>query len=102
MIRRPPRSTLFPYTPLFRSLDPATTAIVRDIEVARGVRREGRGPIDLAGGGAIGSDHGPVPLGIPLLDLVAVGIGRALEFAPGVHRERPPSSCCDHGPVPLD
>src|SRR5258708_39457135 len=24
MIRRPPRSTLFPYTTLFRSLDPAT------------------------------------------------------------------------------
>src|SRR2546425_6413272 len=35
MIRRPPRSTLFPYTTLFRSLDPAQ---VRD--VVDGVVRE--------------------------------------------------------------
>src|SRR3712207_6968190 len=28
MIRRPPRSTLFPYTTLFRSRAPTTTAIV--------------------------------------------------------------------------
>src|SRR3989337_362250 len=28
MIRRPPRSTLFPYTTLFRSKDPPTTEIV--------------------------------------------------------------------------
>src|SRR3989454_10584272 len=30
MIRRPPRSTLFPYTTLFRSLDPETDAVVVD------------------------------------------------------------------------
>src|SRR2546426_5580036 len=30
MIRRPPRSTLFPYTTLFRSGDPATRGSVRD------------------------------------------------------------------------
>src|SRR5260221_10960752 len=30
MIRRPPRSTLFPYTTLFRSIDPATTAKLKD------------------------------------------------------------------------
>src|SRR2546427_2837156 len=29
MIRRPPRSTLFPYTTLFRSVRPAGTAIAR-------------------------------------------------------------------------
>src|SRR2546430_5753842 len=29
MIRRPPRSTLFPYTTLFRSLDPGPRAVVR-------------------------------------------------------------------------
>src|SRR3712207_6851967 len=29
MIRRPPRSTLFPYTTLFRSPAPSTTATVR-------------------------------------------------------------------------
>src|SRR5687768_17793905 len=28
MLRRPPRPTLFPYTTLFRSVDPATTAVV--------------------------------------------------------------------------
>src|SRR2546429_6668493 len=30
MIRRPPRSTLFPYTTLFRSLDEAVDAVVAD------------------------------------------------------------------------
>src|SRR2546422_4681999 len=30
MIRRPPRSTLFPYTTLFRSLDRAQAAIIFD------------------------------------------------------------------------
>src|SRR2546426_2437610 len=29
MIRRPPRSTLFPYTTLFRSLDPSVTKSVK-------------------------------------------------------------------------
>src|SRR5258706_12079775 len=29
MIRRPPRSTLFPYTTLFRSVDPSTQACAR-------------------------------------------------------------------------
>src|SRR3712207_7590584 len=39
MIRRPPRSTLFPYTTLFRSLGddtPATNAIRADLGDARG------------------------------------------------------------------
>src|SRR3712207_8650404 len=30
MIRRPPRSTLFPYTTLFRSLEPVVGAVVRE------------------------------------------------------------------------
>src|SRR5947208_5304213 len=30
MLRRPPRSTLFPYTTLFRSYSTATTRLVRD------------------------------------------------------------------------
>src|SRR3712207_8283768 len=42
MIRRPPRSTLFPYTTLFRSVDPASTQ-----NLARGIlladKRSGRG-----------------------------------------------------------
>src|SRR2546430_17330646 len=39
MIRRPPRSTLFPYTTLFRSLRP-----VRGGATVRSRRRGGRGP----------------------------------------------------------
>src|SRR3712207_7279427 len=41
MIRRPPRSTLFPYTTLFRSVDvgEAAAAQVRAAEVAAGHRR---------------------------------------------------------------
>src|SRR2546425_5273540 len=57
MIRRPPRSTLFPYTTLFRSLPPRTDSLVgrrlardgargprdppRDRRVDRGARRRG-------------------------------------------------------------
>src|SRR2546429_1517072 len=45
MIRRPPRSTLFPYTTLFRSHTPDTTppdiaqAIARCVDIARGLGR---------------------------------------------------------------
>src|SRR2546422_10199857 len=35
MIRRPPRSTLFPYTTLFRSPAPATRVTERDAQPAR-------------------------------------------------------------------
>src|SRR2546430_13241704 len=35
MIRRPPRSTLFPYTPLFRSKNPAAAAISAEHLVRR-------------------------------------------------------------------
>src|SRR3970040_2275956 len=44
MIRRPPRSTLFPYTTLFRSNDTATTEIVRDRGAALQGQREEDGP----------------------------------------------------------
>src|SRR5260370_20407233 len=37
MIRRPPRSTLFPYTTLFRSVNPAGK-VLREQEVTRPVR----------------------------------------------------------------
>src|SRR5687768_17915151 len=33
MLRRPPRSTLFPYTTLFRSLDAAVVALPKDVGV---------------------------------------------------------------------
>src|SRR5205807_9712748 len=41
MIRRPPRSTLFPYTTLFRSLQPAPAA-PGDARAGRARRRGGR------------------------------------------------------------
>src|SRR2546430_6189580 len=51
MIRRPPRSTLFPYTTLFRSRPPAGIVVHARLEGARRVvRRE-----DLAGGRAVRS-----------------------------------------------
>src|SRR3712207_7704712 len=43
MIRRPPRSTLFPYTTLFRSLDPMASDVIRD-----GKRFAGGGPAHIA------------------------------------------------------
>src|SRR5256885_9368406 len=46
MIRRPPRSTLFPYTTLFRSLEEVPEA---DVEAQD--RREVEGSGDLHGGG---------------------------------------------------
>src|SRR5258708_23780913 len=41
MIRRPPRSTLFPYTTLFRSRGPGRTAIgaLQDSFAGRGIKR---------------------------------------------------------------
>src|SRR3712207_8167355 len=36
MIRRPPRSTLFPYTTLFRSLQPGEQATVRYVDAETG------------------------------------------------------------------
>src|SRR5215204_6377718 len=48
MIRRPPRSTLFPYTTLFRSLQGSTYRVP-----GAGLRRHGRGPeMHLHGGSA--------------------------------------------------
>src|SRR2546427_12207395 len=38
MIRRPPRSTLFPYTTLFRSDDPATTVALLALNAVVGVQ----------------------------------------------------------------
>src|SRR3712207_8438434 len=46
MIRRPPRSTLFPYTTLFRSL---VAGLQRLLDRALLAREAGRVPVDLAG-----------------------------------------------------
>src|SRR5258705_1604072 len=45
MIRRPPRSTLFPYTTLFRSLDP-----VRELLVVTAVKHDAPGEAALEDG----------------------------------------------------
>src|SRR3989475_6904258 len=74
MIRRPPRSTLFPYTTLFRS--------GRAREAAR-VRRAGAGPLGEpdARGRAQGVREGaPRPVQVPALDRVR---GRAAEDGDG-------------------
>src|SRR5438105_6308265 len=49
MIRRPPRSTLFPYTTLFRSLELHFTVV----ETARGYVGFVRGALDLRAGKAL-------------------------------------------------
>src|SRR3712207_6937438 len=42
MIRRPPRSTLFPYTTLFRSCAARTLAILEDPTLGRSLGRTGK------------------------------------------------------------
>src|SRR2546426_8665705 len=51
MIRRPPRSTLFPYTTLFRSLDQgprgsSEAALGKPVQLSRRRGRPFRGPLD--------------------------------------------------------
>src|SRR3712207_8246485 len=76
MIRRPPRSTLFPYTTLFRSADHAVEVPQR---VARGVPGEPRAEhaqgvveLDLVVGGLVAVERQPGPL-------VVVAHGRLLD-----------------------
>src|SRR3712207_7072910 len=64
MIRRPPRSTLFPYTTLFRSLQrrrPARGDGLRERERDAGRHRR------LGGGGPSGRLRGPRPRAAPAL-----------------------------------
>src|SRR5256885_16889057 len=99
MIRRPPRSTLFPYTTLFRSQDLADRVDQVDLLVALG--QLGR---DLRGI-ALGAEHGaddlrerrglllPAPGSLlPDLEPHAVGLAHRLEpgGAPGGLRAGPP------------
>src|SRR3989441_5574879 len=56
MIRRPPRSTLFPYTTLFRSVSPELP--VGDVEVVHGIARRLRIEIEHV-------EKEPRPLGVP-------------------------------------
>src|SRR3989441_13126102 len=96
MIRRPPRSTLFPYTTLFRSRDRADRFPAHDDgPVVRHVEREpgpDRAPGDAADEGE--HPHGTHPLSQRVLELVtgdrrvdgAVLVATRLEPADGLHR----------------
>src|SRR2546422_7045424 len=65
MIRRPPRSTLFPYTTLFRSAETAGETLHLDLEVLLGIEDH------IAGAGVSGErrllagGHGPDDAGAP-------------------------------------
>src|SRR3712207_8994368 len=65
MIRRPPRSTLFPYTTLFRSVHQRRLAHVRPAD--HGEHRGGRG------GGLVGCRVGVEILGVELLGVELLG-----------------------------
>src|SRR3712207_8581073 len=62
MIRRPPRSTLFPYTTLFRSREPGVGWITeRSVELLRRARRDlaqqGRAQVEVDGPAVVGIDQ---------------------------------------------
>src|SRR3712207_8801776 len=71
MIRRPPRSTLFPYTTLFRSVrqlrrappGPAQPGVLVDLDDLGGVLADQRGRVGVVGERVVA---GPVPAGAPL------------------------------------
>src|SRR3989441_11776886 len=65
MIRRPPRSTLFPYTTLFRSRRPPRPALARLVSPLRAPGRPAQGPLRAALiGGSVG-DRGDGRRGWP-------------------------------------
>jgi len=95
MIRRPPRSTLFPYTTLFRSLEAWLWRIV--VNAARDARRRARADVDASNSPLLGEE--PPRAGVPLdvlterqreivflhyyADLDYATIADALEISPG-------------------
>src|SRR2546430_12165835 len=69
MIRRPPRSTLFPYTTLFRSLPPIHAAVPQDVLAIRAPHRmsiDGRRVGQPSQIGAVGSDREDVVVAVRL------------------------------------
>src|SRR3712207_9506204 len=80
MIRRPPRSTLFPYTTLFRSAAGRAGRIVR---VAGGAR----GEAGVLGRDRLAEDHGPLGPEPRYGPGVAPGAAARVEDAPVLGRE---------------
>src|SRR2546430_15370275 len=77
MIRRPPRSTLFPYTTLFRSLRNNSPLTLNGIVVAGLNERFCCGPI--VGGGVCPNAH-RVPPSIPATQSPSPSIAQAYRF----------------------
>src|ERR1041384_3293215 len=93
MIRRPPRSTLFPYTTLFRSVEGRHAVLATELGVARGPRRLRQDALDTIGRGRGGAAGGPRP---PAAIRVGPGVV-VLHEAPS-RAPRPP---CRSGPTML-
>src|SRR5256884_5134454 len=89
MIRRPPRSTLFPYTTLFRSHRAAPRSAGRPAATAR------RSPVLHARLGRVPHQAGPIAAGLPLL--VAGGGPQLSRLGPA---HPPPSPPPAPGPPP--
>src|ERR1035438_10383969 len=81
MIRRPPRSTLFPYTTLFRSGSPAGSGFTGKIErLGAAVAHQGNGTL---GGGAVSLGGGGVVRAVEALFEFLEQTDAAVELAFG-------------------
>src|SRR2546429_7385967 len=89
MIRRPPRSTLFPYTTLFRSHRVAPRSAGRPAATARG------SPVLHARLGRVPHQAGPIAAGLQLF--LADGAPQLLRLGPAQPPPRPPPA---PGPPP--
>src|SRR6266498_1350531 len=89
MIRRPPRSTLFPYTTLFRSAVDRSQAGSRPEDVSRALAQEGPASLDDP---VRAHNQLPAPLAAPrAIDLTVDDRAQLPDLArlPGVHRAPP-------------
>src|SRR2546422_10402823 len=98
MIRRPPRSTLFPYTTLFRSMSVAPS-IHGDLNKALpysdpvGAVGNSCGLPSIALPCGFGRDHMPAGfqvMGAPFEEPTLLELGRLYQSRTRFHRERPP------------
>src|SRR5207245_9716434 len=81
MIRRPPRSTLFPYTTLFRSLSGSEKRAVDSASVpSPGAAGEGAHPGGVLGVCALGDPEAPAPRE-EYRDVSCQGLGAAFHLA---------------------